>query len=66
MKKNQHEWGFMGNEVGNKHTGDLIYCPLCNQWSWSDRDANTGKEILFKMSRKKYEEMIKNNEIDGV
>lgn len=38
----QHEWGFMANpteasrELKNYSPGDLLYCPLCNQWSWGE------------------------------
>ena len=56
-QKNQHEWGFMGNDT--KGRGDLAYCPLCNQWVWTD-----GKP--FKMSKEEYLEMVKSGEVYGV
>lgn len=54
-KRNQHEWGFMGN--GKQ--ADLAYCSLCDRWTWFD-----GK--LFKMTTKKYQEMLASEEITGV
>lgn len=57
--KFHHEWGFMGND-DTDNLGDWIYCPLCDQWS------RTFGDKPFKMSKEKYQEMIKSGRITGV
>lgn len=59
-KSNQHEWGFMANP-GTVGTGDLCYCPLCNQWIMEGYKG--GK--IFKMSNCAYMEMYFRGEIDA-
>ena len=60
MKKqrNQHEWGFMGNDT--KGRGDLAYCELCKKWSW------TYEKDLFKMKSEDYQKMIDTEEVIGI
>lgn len=58
-RKNQHEWGFMGNDT--KGRGDLAYCDLCKRWKWIFEPKK-----LFKLSSEAYRKMIDAGEIYGV
>jgi hypothetical protein len=56
LRKNQHEWDFIGNEiVAGRETTSWMYCPLCKKY-WDGRGE--------KITPKQFREILKTHFIE--